>query len=52
MVIVQRQHDVIDEVGSQFDLDYSLGTALIAGLDQPAIVVAGMRDAPIVRVIS
>jgi hypothetical protein len=52
VVVLKRQYDVISRGRPQFDLNYAFGSALIAGLYQSAVVVSGVRDAPVVSVVS
>jgi hypothetical protein len=44
--------DISDRRWSQFDFDLALGPALVADLDQTIIRAAGMRHAPVVRMVS
>jgi len=52
MVAVQWRNDVVDERWPQFDLDYALCPAFVAGLNQSIVIVARMWNAPVVCVIS
>jgi hypothetical protein len=51
MVVVQWRDDVLDERGPQFDLDYALCPAFVTGLNQSIVVIAWMRNAPVVCVV-
>ena len=52
VVAVQWRDDVLDGQWPQFDLDYALCAAFVACLNQSTVVVAWMRNAPVVCVIS
>ena len=52
MVVVQWRYDVLDERRPQFNLDYALRSALVAGLNQSIVIVAWMWYAPVVCVVS
>jgi hypothetical protein len=52
MVAVQWRDYVLDERWAQFDLDYALCPAFVAGLNQSIVVIAWMGNAPVVCVIS
>jgi len=51
VIVVQGRYNVLDKRRPQFNLDYPLGTTLIASLDQSIVAVARMRNAPVMRVI-
>jgi hypothetical protein len=52
MVVVQWRFDILDWRWPQFDLDYALCPAFVAGLNQSIVVIAWVWNAPIVCVIS